>query len=114
MHPHPPHLNILDVQIPFLGKGRNVPLDHGYTLYSGLCQQSSYLHELAGFSLDSLSGTPIGGRLYLPDRGYVRLRIPIEAIHAIVCLAAKLIDVAGTYIPLFAPQLSPTRPAACL
>ncbi|PYS80604.1 MAG: hypothetical protein DMF67_19875, partial [Acidobacteria bacterium] len=68
------------VNVHFPVQGRQLPADHGYTLYSAVTRQLPALHGAPWLGLELLSGIPWReGIIVLPTRGaHLRLRIPAD------------------------------------
>jgi CRISPR-associated protein Cas6 len=106
---------LVNLYFPLLGP--TLPDDHGYPLYAALAERLPALHaEQAPIRIGPVLGRPAGGRtLRLDPRcSRLRLRLPAEAIPAVLPLAGKALNVAGHTIRLGVPQVLPLVPAAAL
>lgn len=104
------------VVVHFPVQGRQLPADHGYTLYSAVTRQLPALHGAPWLGLELLSGVPWReGVIVLPTRGaQLRLRIPADRYAAVLPLAGKRLDIAGYPLRLGIPVARPIQPAPSL
>ena len=104
------------VNVHFPVQGRQLPADHGYTLYSAVTRQLPALHGAPWLGLELLSGIPWReGIIVLPTRGaHLRLRIPADRYGQVLPLAGRRLDIAGHTIRLGIPTARPLTPAPSL
>jgi CRISPR-associated protein Cas6 len=104
------------VVVQFPAQGRQLPADHGYSLYSAVTRQLPALHGAAWLGLELLSGVPWReGVIVLPTRGaQLRLRVPADRYAAVLPLAGKRLDIAGHPVRLGIPTARPLQPAPSL
>lgn len=104
------------VVVHFPAQGRQLPADHGYTLYSAITRQLPALHGVSWLGLELLSGVPWReGVIVLPTRGaQLRLRIPADRYADVLSLAGKRLDIAGHPLRLGIPSARPLQPAPSL
>ncbi len=104
---------VVDLEFPVSGK--EVPRDHGYSLYGALCRSLPQLHGAAWLGVHPLSGgTPANGSLLLRRSAALRLRIPAERIPDLLPLAGRELDVSGRRIRLGVPRVHALVAAATL
>lgn len=105
---------MIDLVFPVLGQ--SVPTDHAYPLYAALSRAVPAFHDPAArvrfAPLTGSAGDP--GRLRLTDRSRLRVRLPADAISAVLPLAGKAVEVAGTPVRFGPPTVFPLTPAAAL
>ncbi|MCU1263769.1 MAG: cas6 [Acidobacteria bacterium] len=104
------------VSVHFPVQGRQLPADHGYSLYSAVTRQLPSLHGQPWLGIELLSGVPWReGIIVLPTRdASLRLRIPADHYGDILPLAGRRLDINGHQIRLGIPAARPLQPAASL
>lgn len=115
-------MNFLEVQFEL--RGKTLPADHGYSLYSGIkqiWQQSALISELnqdisPEVLISSISG--VGnkqGMVYLNRRSRLRLRCPAEQAQVWYrVLQNQVLDLQGHLVRLIQPRLTVIQPASAL
>lgn len=109
---------IITVQFPI--SGQRLPADHGYALYSAICEIVPGPHNLPDnekwLGVELISGVPFDkGLIGLPARGArLNLRIPAHKFGEIIPLAGKSLDIGGHRIRLGIPLARPLTPASLL
>lgn len=105
-------------------RGKTLPADHGYSLYSGIkqiWQQSALIPELnedisPEVLISSISG--VGnkqGMIYLNRRSRFRLRCPAEQAQVWYrVLQNQVLDLQGHLVRLIQPRLTVIQPASTL
>lgn len=109
----------LDLYFPL--RGREIPVDHGYSLYAALSRlledaTDPWLHESDAIGIHLVRGRYIGnGRLGLDPRGArLGLRLPVELIPKVLVLAGKALQIEGHTLQLGIPQPYTLKPAESL
>ncbi|RMD72499.1 MAG: type I-MYXAN CRISPR-associated protein Cas6/Cmx6 [Cyanobacteria bacterium J149] len=110
------------IEIQFLLRGKTLPADHGYALYSSI--KSLNLEELKtadnNFNqtilISSISGVPNKkGVIYLNQESRFRLRCPAEqATKWYRYLQNQVLDIRGHLVRLIKPQLTIPQPSKIL
>jgi CRISPR-associated protein Cas6 len=103
---------IVDLAFPI--HGDQIPADHGYVLYAGLCQVQQSLHGAPWLGVHPIKGIAGGASLRLPPGSKLRLRLPVDRVGEALPLVGQTITVGDPRIRLKAPQLTPLRPAVTL
>lgn len=113
--------NFLEIQ--FQLRGKTMPADHGYALYSAvkhLAQQSEESETSenipAEVRLSSISGIPDrDGTIYLHRGSRMRLRCPAEQVQVWYrLLQNQVLDIRGHLIRLIQPRLTLPQPSDTL
>lgn len=107
------------VDISFSAIGRDIPIDHGYALYSALSRILPDLHEAGWLAIHPIAGAPTGsGILRLSKEAHLQLRLPPERLPSVLPLAGKriVINDDGKDFPvrLGVPEVYALKPAAVL
>jgi len=103
--------NYLDVAFPL--RGKSIPVDHGYALFSALSQQLPAMHSAQGWAVHPVYGHYDGcGTLVLDGRSHLRVRVPASDIAELVALVGRRLDVHGHPCVLTPPHIVPLRPSA--
>lgn len=104
----------VDLAFPVIG-AREVFIDHGHALYGAIKQACPGIQTTKSLGIHPLRGRPLPeGRLYLGERGILRLRLPIEAIPLAVPLAGRTIEVVQARLTLGAPSIHLLLPSSAL
>jgi len=94
------------VELSFSVIGQTLPADHGYGLFSALTQCIEELHELSGWSLNTISGIPDKqGKISLREYSKLRIRLPSEKVPLVYPLAGKKLQIGIHDIVLGIPQI---------
>jgi len=84
------------IDVSFRVMGNNLPLDHGYSLYSTLSSVLPSVHNAEWLAIHPISGFPVGGKsLQITDRSRLRLRLPHERLVDVIPLAGKQLVLAN-------------------
>lgn len=104
------------ISVRFPVRGRTLPADHGYALYSAVTQALPDLHAASWLSLELISGVPWrAGLIALPTRGGTfHLRLPAAHYARVLPLAGRRLDIGGHIVTLGIPTARPLTPAASL
>jgi CRISPR-associated protein Cas6 len=97
------------VDLVFPARGGQLPLDHGYLLFSALVARLPALHERQDIGIFPLRGQAVGSSLQLV-RGALRLRCPAESIPLLLGLAGSPLELAGQRVMLGAPTVRALEP----
>lgn len=104
------------VVVHFPAQGRQLPADHGHTLYSAIIGELPALRGASWLGIELLSG--VSWRediIVLPTRGAsLRLRIPADRYGYVLPLAGRRLDIAGHPVYLGIPAARPLQPARSL
>jgi CRISPR-associated protein Cas6 len=93
------------VDLVFPVRGGEVPLDHGYALFSALAGQLPGLHERRDVGVFTLRGQFVAGDLLRLAPGALRIRCPAESIPLFLGLTGKGLTLAGQRLTLGAPTV---------
>jgi CRISPR-associated protein Cas6 len=108
-------MHTVELEFPVLGP--SIPAQHGYDVYAALCRILPRLHEPdCPWQVGPVFGLPTGGGTIqlVPQRSFVRLRLPSDDIPRALPLAGKALDVAGCRVRLGVPQVEALKPAPVL
>jgi CRISPR-associated protein Cas6 len=98
----------VELQFPILGP--TLPAQHGYDLYAALCKVAPRLHEAdCSWQVGPVFGVPAGSGLIqlVPQRSFVRLRLPSDDIP-------QALPLAGSRVRLGVPQVEALKPVPVL
>jgi CRISPR-associated protein Cas6 len=103
---------VIDLAFPV--RGRVLPSDHAYALYSAVSRLIPEWHASPG-GMASVGGRRDGrGSLMLPRTAWLRFRLPADRIALLLPLAGKTLVMNGTSVSLGIPRAYPLRPASVL
>ncbi|MHB1529964.1 MAG: type I-MYXAN CRISPR-associated protein Cas6/Cmx6 [Acidiferrobacteraceae bacterium] len=109
------------VDLFFHIQGKQVPMDHGYTLYSAISRilesgdEDKWLHDADCVGLLSIRGHNAGqGKLMLDQHARFGLRLPVNLIPKVLRLAGKRLDVDGEALRVGVSTASALIPAPVL
>lgn len=106
-------LDCLRLRFPIYG--RDVPVDHGESLYAALCTEQPRLHGLDGFIVSPIiQAEPLGKELLLTHESHVYVQIPQPQLPLVVALAGKTYRIRGSSVRLGPPSISLIQPASKL
>lgn len=78
------------IDVSFRIMGNEIPLDHGYALYSALSRQFPELHGADWLAVHRITGVPANGRvLCLTRDSRLQFRIPSERLPTLLPLAGR-------------------------
>ena len=113
--------NIHVVDLFFHVQGKEVPVDHGYTLYSAISrilesgEENKWLHNADNVGLLPIRGHYAGqGKLMLDQEARFGLRLPVNLIPKVLRLAGKRLDVDGEALRVGVSTTSALIPAPVL
>ena len=100
---------IIELKYPIIGT--LVPSDHGYKLYSAICNIIPEIHELQNIGICGISGLPDHARsLSVNSASKLRIRTPSEHLPTLLKLAGKKIYIGDSVISVGIPKVSLLRP----
>lgn len=109
------------VDLFFHIQGKEVPVDHGYTLYSAISRilesgdENKWLHNADNVGLLPIRGHYAGqGKLLLDQHARFGLRLPVNLIPKVLRLAGKRLDVNGEALRIGVSTTSALIPAPVL
>jgi CRISPR-associated protein Cas6 len=109
------------VDLFFHIQGKEVPVDHGYTLYSAISRilesgdENKWLHNADNVGLLPIRGHYAGqGKLVLDQHARFGLRLPVNLIPKVLRLAGKRLDVDGEALRIGVSTTSALIPAPVL
>ena len=113
--------NIHVVDLFFHVQGKQVPVDHGYALYSAISrilesrEENKWLHNADNVGLLPIRGHYAGqGKLMLDQHARFGLRLPVNLIPKVLRLAGKRLDVDGEALRVGVSTTSALIPAPVL
>lgn len=101
------------VDLLFPARGDPIPTDHAYRLYAALTALLGVPHiPQTGVRFAPLTGDPDGnGRLRLGNGSVLRLRVPVDAIAAVLPLTGRTVYVGPTAVRFGPPTVVRLAPA---
>jgi CRISPR-associated protein Cas6 len=103
------------VDVQFSLRGTEIPVDHGYHLYSAVSQILPPLHGDDGVGIHSIAGAFNGERsLRITERSFVTIRLSSDRVAEILPLAGKKLAIAGESIWVGVPSTRGLVPAVHL
>src|ERR1700722_2064860 len=103
------------VDAAFSMKGSQLPLDHGYALFSSVSKIVPELHQRPHWGLHPVRGLRSGpGQLQLLPDSTLKIRLPAAEIAPLLALAGTSLEVQGHRIDVGVPRLHPLIPAATI
>lgn len=105
---------IYELSFPLQGQG--LPHDHGYAVYSALCHQAEWLHNLENKVLVGPVGGlgPIYQGKLVPERSRLRLRVSQELLPLCLDLAGKELMLGEAKVNLGMPEIGKLVPRPAL
>lgn len=101
------------VDAAFPARGKAIPVDHGYALFSALSRHLPHLHQRRTWAVHPVFGDYQGrGILTLNRRSMVKLRLPADDLAQILGLGGSSLTVREHAVHLGFPRIYPleTRP----
>jgi CRISPR-associated protein Cas6 len=106
-------IEVVDLAFPV--QGRDVPADHGYLLYATIAREAPAVHGDGAIGIHPLRGRLAGERrLALERSSRLVIRLPVDRIPALLPLAGRRLDLAGSAVTVGVPAVRSLRPAAAL
>lgn len=104
---------VVDLAFPL--KGKAVPVDHGYALYSACCRIIPDIHGDGELGIFPIQGAYSGGENLLLNRtSRLTMRIPADKVGHFLPMVGRELQVGGCPITVGAPNLQMLRPSASL
>src|SRR4051794_23993644 len=101
------------IDLAFELVGRTIPLDHGYSLFSALCQVVNQLHGNKRIGVHPIRGRQSApGVLNLTEHSRLRMRLPSEEIAPYIALAGSTLEVDGHRVRIGIPRVETLIPSA--
>ncbi len=109
----------MKIDVSFRLIGDQVPLDHGYQLYSSLSRLLPALHGAEWLAIHPINGFALGGHtLRLTPKSRLQLRLPTERLPEVLPIAGKRLTLASGKkehsIRLGVPEVYALQPAPAL
>ena len=99
------------VDLSFSVKGKSLPIDHSYGLFSALAHWEQELHHLEGMSITAITGIPTEqGMMQLTDRSRLLIRLPVDKVPLVYPLAGKSLTIGKHKIRFGIPQMDFLQP----
>lgn len=100
------------VDVGFPAKGRTLPVDHGYLLFTALCHLLPRLREEPNWGVHPVLGRALGPtHLELFQHSLVQLRIPTTDVGHVTELGSQSLRVGRHLLKLGPPTVYPLQPA---
>ncbi len=108
--------DIAFLAVSFPVQGRQLPADHGYSLYAAITKCVPSLHSATWLGIELISGLPWGkGIIALPARSAsLRLRLPVDKLAHVLRLAGAHLEIDSYTLRLGIPVARPLVPASSL
>lgn len=103
------------VDLQFRLMGENIPVDHGYHLFSAISKILPEIHENRDVAIHPINGRLIGNRLMsLTEHSRLTLRTPVEGIKPLLGLAGRTLDLNGHDVRTGVPDTRALVPSSAL
>jgi CRISPR-associated protein Cas6 len=103
------------VDLSFELLGRTIPVDHGYSLFSALCEIVPALHGDRRVGVHPIRGRQSApGVLTLAKGSRLTIRLPSEEIAPYIAVAGQALDLGGHHVQVRIPRVEALRPSANL
>ena len=103
------------VEIHFSLEGDQIPVDHGYHLFSAISRLIPFAHKNEKIGVQPISGQLTGNRLLnITKSSCLKIRLPSEDILHFINLAGKTLNIGKHKIILGVPNAKPLIPSECL
>lgn len=100
------------VDVGFPARGSKLPADHGYLLFSALCEALPRLSHEPGWALHPIWGKREGTRrIRLGPRSMVQLRLPARELGEALALTGRDLSVGSDRVHLGIARVKPLSPA---
>lgn len=100
------------VDIGFPVRGAKLPADHGYLLFSALCEAIPRLSHEPGWALHPIDGKREGTRgIRLGPRSMVQLRLPARELGEALALTGRDLSVGPERVHLGMARIKPLSPS---
>lgn len=106
-------MSVVDVQFKLTGK--QIPVDHGYRLFSAVSELVPGLHKRDEVGIAPIFGRLAGSRvLAIGENSFLTIRLPSELIVMVMPLAGKTLRIGDGEIRVGVPQTKALVPSARL
>jgi CRISPR-associated protein Cas6 len=103
------------VDLCFSIRGKTVPVDHGFDLYSCISRLLPLFHEAQDVGLRLIRGRYVGdGLLSIHPNSWLVLRLPTSGLSPYINLAGDTLDLRGHSIQIGVPKTRALIPASAL
>jgi CRISPR-associated protein Cas6 len=103
------------VDLCFSIRGKTIPVDHGFDLYSCISKVLPIFHEATDAGLKLIRGRYIGdGLLSIQPNSWLVLRLPSSGLSPYINLAGSSLDLRGHIIQVGVPKTKALHPAPSL
>jgi len=100
------------VDVGFPARGSNLPADHGYLLFSALCEALPRFSHEPGWALHPVSGKQEGPlHIRLGPRSMVQLRLPARELGEALSLTGRDLSVGPDRVHLGMARVKPLSPS---
>ena len=105
----------IDVRFLIYPRGKPIPEDHGFSIYSAISRILPELHQMKDYGILPICGIQIGnGTIALTENSRLTIRIDSERIGEILPLAGKSIGLGQTFLQIGVPTVHPLIPSKSL
>ncbi len=110
----------ITIDLYFPVRGREIPVDHGYALYSAISRvlekpEDPWLHAREDVGIQLIRGRYQGkGRLALAPGSRIGIRLPAALVPGFLPLAGKKLDIGTDVLHIGIPQPYALEPAATM
>ena|SRR5579864_2150965 len=103
------------IDLAFDVVGESIPLDHGYALFSALCQVVPTLHGDKRIGVHPIRGRQTApGVLNVGEQSRLRLRMPSEEVAMYLAVAGSRLELEGHRLRVGIPRVESLMPEANL
>ena len=105
----------IELAFPIIGK--NLPIDHGYELYSALAHKRSQIHDWQDTSIRTISGKldrSQRNEIQLTDHSKLLIRLPADKVPFIYSFSGKSFTIGKHKIRLGIPEMDFLQPKSKL
>lgn len=103
------------IELHFPVQGKLLPSDHGYQLFSAICEIVPKAHEAEWLGIHTLKGRKDDrGSISISRHSKLRLRMPLDKVAELYSLAGSNLEIGGCQIKLGVPEIHLLRPSSNL
>jgi len=103
------------VELSFQLMGKQIPVDHGFSLYGSVCRIVPEFHNSENVLMGLIRGTYMGnGFLDLTPRSFLNFRLPPDTLAPYINLAGKELEIKGHKIRIGTPNTRLIQPGESL
>ncbi|MBX9938243.1 MAG: type I-MYXAN CRISPR-associated protein Cas6/Cmx6 [Candidatus Obscuribacterales bacterium] len=107
--------NSKTIELHFPVQGKLLPSDHGYPLFSAICEIVPNAHEAEWLGIHTIKGRKDDrGSIRISRHSKLRLRMPIDKVAELYSLAGSNLEIGGYQIKLGVPEIHLLRPSSSL